>query len=60
MQARAQQLGARLVAGPEDGEWVVDVRIGPESRTASAPDLPGAVVERTSTVHHGLCPSCAR
>ena len=40
MQARAQQLGARLVAGPEHGEWVVDVRLGPDARQASAVELP--------------------
>jgi hypothetical protein len=27
MSARADQLGARLLAGPEDGDWVVDVTV---------------------------------
>ncbi|WP_408897595.1 sensor histidine kinase [Nocardioides sp. R1-1] len=37
MQARATQLGAHLEAGPVDGEWVVDVRLGGMPRGRELP-----------------------
>ena len=37
MQARAAQLGARLDAGPADGAWVVDVRLGASARGGELP-----------------------
>lgn len=40
MQARAEQLGATLRAGPVGGRWVVDVRLGPGARATSGVDLP--------------------
>ncbi|KRB76325.1 hypothetical protein ASE01_15105 [Nocardioides sp. Root190] len=40
MQARAEQLGATLRAGPDDGSWVVDLRLGPGSRSAGGVELP--------------------
>jgi signal transduction histidine kinase len=32
IRARAEQLGATVVAGPEDGDWVVDVRLPLQQR----------------------------
>jgi hypothetical protein len=32
MRARATQLGATVVAGPDDTDWVVDVRLPLEQR----------------------------
>lgn len=40
MQARAEQLGARLTAGPEGAEWVVDVRLGGQPRSPGVAELP--------------------
>jgi signal transduction histidine kinase len=41
MQARAEQLGARLTAGPRDGEWLVRVEV-PRRRTSARQAAPGA------------------
>lgn len=40
MQARANQLGATLEAGPTSEGWAVDVRLGVGARGASGMDLP--------------------